>query len=103
MTDPLRGMDRLLDVHDLDLSIDRLEHRREVLEVGSDARTYLDSANGHEAQGATLLVTVDCGTTSHEPLAEARKLGLDVILYGPEVHFDQVKNKAFGTQTSDWR
>ena len=31
-------------------------------------------------QGATLLVTVDCGTTSHEPLAEARKLALDVIV-----------------------
>jgi single-stranded-DNA-specific exonuclease len=32
------------------------------------------------AQGATLLVTVDCGTTSHAPLADARKLGLDVIV-----------------------
>ncbi len=32
------------------------------------------------AQGASLLVTVDCGTTSHEPLAEARKLGLGVIV-----------------------
>src|SRR3989441_3977144 len=32
------------------------------------------------AQGATLLITVDCGTTSHEPLEEARKLGLDVIV-----------------------
>jgi single-stranded-DNA-specific exonuclease len=32
------------------------------------------------AQGATLLVTVDCGTMSHEPLAEARKLGLEVIV-----------------------
>jgi single-stranded-DNA-specific exonuclease len=32
------------------------------------------------ARGATLLVTVDCGTTSHEPLAEARKLGLDVVV-----------------------
>ncbi len=31
-------------------------------------------------QGATLLVTVDCGTTSHEPLLEARRLGLDVIV-----------------------
>jgi single-stranded-DNA-specific exonuclease len=30
-------------------------------------------------QGAKLLVTVDCGTTSFEPFAEARKLGLDVI------------------------
>ena len=32
------------------------------------------------AQGATLLVAVDCGSTSHEPLAEARKLGLDVVV-----------------------
>ena len=31
-------------------------------------------------QGATLLVTVDCGTSSHAPLLEARKLGLDVIV-----------------------
>ena len=30
--------------------------------------------------GATLLITVDCGTTSLEPLAEARKLGLDVVV-----------------------
>lgn len=31
-------------------------------------------------EGATLLVTVDCGTTSHEPLAEATRLGLDVVV-----------------------
>ncbi len=31
-------------------------------------------------QGAKLLITVDCGTTSLEPLAEARRLGLDVIV-----------------------
>ncbi len=31
-------------------------------------------------EGATLLVTVDCGTTSHEPLAQARALGLDVVV-----------------------
>jgi single-stranded-DNA-specific exonuclease len=31
-------------------------------------------------RGATLLVTVDCGTTSVEPLEEARKLGLDVVI-----------------------
>jgi single-stranded-DNA-specific exonuclease len=30
--------------------------------------------------GATLLVTVDCGTTSHEPLAEAQRLGLTTIV-----------------------
>lgn len=32
------------------------------------------------ADGATLLVTVDCGTTSAGPLATARRLGLDVIV-----------------------
>ena len=31
-------------------------------------------------RGAKLLVTVDCGTASVEPLAEARRLGLDVIV-----------------------
>ena len=31
-------------------------------------------------EGATLLVTVDCGTTSFEPLAEAKRLGLDVVV-----------------------
>jgi single-stranded-DNA-specific exonuclease len=30
--------------------------------------------------GATLLVTVDCGTTSFEPLAEAKKLGMSVVV-----------------------
>lgn len=32
------------------------------------------------ARGVTLLVTVDCGTTSVETLAAARKLGLDVVV-----------------------
>jgi len=31
-------------------------------------------------RGAKLLITVDCGTASFEPLAEARKLGLDCIV-----------------------
>ncbi len=31
-------------------------------------------------QGAKLLVTVDCGVTSHEPLARAKALGLDVVV-----------------------
>lgn len=30
--------------------------------------------------GATLLICVDCGTTSHAPLATARRLGLDAIV-----------------------
>jgi single-stranded-DNA-specific exonuclease len=32
------------------------------------------------AKGATLLVTVDCGSTSAEPLAEARRLGMSVVV-----------------------
>ena len=32
------------------------------------------------ARGARLLVTVDCGTTSHEPLAEAAKVGMDCVV-----------------------
>ncbi|NVN86151.1 MAG: single-stranded-DNA-specific exonuclease RecJ [Rhodopseudomonas sp.] len=31
-------------------------------------------------KGATLLVTVDCGTTSLEPLAEARRLGMSAVV-----------------------
>jgi single-stranded-DNA-specific exonuclease len=31
-------------------------------------------------RGATLLVAVDCGTTSPEPLVEAKKLGVDVVV-----------------------
>jgi single-stranded-DNA-specific exonuclease len=31
-------------------------------------------------KGATLLITVDCGTTSLEPLAEAKKLGMNVVV-----------------------
>jgi single-stranded-DNA-specific exonuclease len=31
-------------------------------------------------RGATLLVTVDCGTTSTEPLAEAKALGMEVVV-----------------------
>ena len=31
-------------------------------------------------EGATLIVTVDCGTSGHEPLAEAAGLGADVVV-----------------------
>jgi single-stranded-DNA-specific exonuclease len=33
------------------------------------------------AQGARLVVTVDCGILSHEPFAEARRIGLDVLVF----------------------
>ncbi|CAN1519080.1 RecJ Single-stranded DNA-specific exonuclease [Rhabdaerophilaceae bacterium] len=32
------------------------------------------------ADGARLLVCVDCGTSGHEPLAEAKRLGMDVLV-----------------------
>jgi single-stranded-DNA-specific exonuclease len=31
-------------------------------------------------EGAQVVVTVDCGVTAHEPLAEARRVGLDMIV-----------------------
>ena len=40
----------------------------------------VEAVRGLAAKGATLLVTVDCGTTSLEPLAEARKLGMSVVV-----------------------
>src|SRR5450631_1265778 len=40
----------------------------------------VDAVRGLADKGATLLATVDCGTTSLEPLAEARKLGMSVVV-----------------------
>ncbi|MDP2355746.1 MAG: DHH family phosphoesterase, partial [Beijerinckiaceae bacterium] len=40
----------------------------------------VDAIRSFAQRGATLLVTVDCGTTSHEPLAEARNLGLETVV-----------------------
>lgn len=35
---------------------------------------------GLKAKGASLLLTLDCGTASHEPLQAAKKAGLDVLV-----------------------
>ena len=40
----------------------------------------VDAIRSFADRRATLLVTVDCGTTSQETLAEAHKLGLDVVV-----------------------
>jgi single-stranded-DNA-specific exonuclease len=40
----------------------------------------VDAIRGFAEKGTKLLVTVDCGTTSLEPLAEAAKLGLDTVV-----------------------
>jgi single-stranded-DNA-specific exonuclease len=41
----------------------------------------VEAIAGFAAKGAGLAVTVDCGAVSHEPFAEARRLGLDVIVF----------------------
>ena len=40
----------------------------------------VDAIRAFAERGVKLLVTVDCGTTSIEPLAEAAKLGLDTVV-----------------------
>lgn len=40
----------------------------------------VDAIDALAAKGATLLVTVDCGTTSIEPLAAARQRGMSVVV-----------------------
>jgi single-stranded-DNA-specific exonuclease len=41
----------------------------------------VEAMRAFAARGAKLVVTVDCGAVSHEPFAEARRLGLDVIVF----------------------
>ena len=40
----------------------------------------VDAIRALAGRGATLLITVDCGTVSHEPLAEAARLGMETIV-----------------------
>jgi single-stranded-DNA-specific exonuclease len=40
----------------------------------------VDAVRSFAERGVRLLVTVDCGTTSIEPLTEAKKLGLDTVV-----------------------
>jgi single-stranded-DNA-specific exonuclease len=40
----------------------------------------VEAIRGLADKGAKLLITVDCGTTSIEPLAEAKRLGMDVVV-----------------------
>lgn len=42
--------------------------------------------------GAALLITVDCGTLSHEPLEEAKQLGLDPIVLDHHQAFEILPN-----------
>ena len=47
---------------------------------GAAHAANLEAVRALRAGGAALLVTVDCGTSGHEPLAEAARLGLDVVV-----------------------
>jgi single-stranded-DNA-specific exonuclease len=40
----------------------------------------VDAIRALAARDVTLLITVDCGTTSHEPLAEAARLGMETVV-----------------------
>jgi single-stranded-DNA-specific exonuclease len=40
----------------------------------------VDAIRSFAEKGVTLLITVDCGTTSAEPLAEAKRLGIDTVV-----------------------
>lgn len=40
----------------------------------------VDAVRALSARGATLLITVDCGTTAIEPLAEAQRLGMETVV-----------------------
>ncbi len=41
----------------------------------------VEAMRAFKAKGADLVVTVDCGAVSFEPFAEARRLGLDVVVF----------------------
>lgn len=41
-------------------------------------------------QGASLIVTLDCGTTSHEPIAHARSRGADVLVIDHHLASDEL-------------
>jgi single-stranded-DNA-specific exonuclease len=39
-----------------------------------------EAVHSLNSQGCSLLLTLDCGVMAHDPLAEARKIGLDVVV-----------------------
>src|SRR6202012_4871393 len=68
----------LLAWHLLHFGLDPLIHIPDRIFEGYGPNT--EAVRGLAGKGASLLVTVDCGTTSFEPLAEARKLGMSVVV-----------------------
>jgi single-stranded-DNA-specific exonuclease len=53
-------------------------------------------------QGTTLIITVDCGVTVHEPLIEAGRIDLDVIvIYHHRAEMALPRAPQFGPATQD--
>lgn len=61
-----------------DLGLDPLVHIPDRLTEGYGPN--IAAITALREKGASLLVTVDCGTSGHEPLAEAARLGMDVLV-----------------------
>ena len=61
-----------------DVGVKRLIHIPDRLIEGYGPNS--EAIRSLHASGAQLLVTVDCGTTSHEPIDEAVRLGMDCIV-----------------------
>src|SRR5579885_3099022 len=60
-----------------------MRHRADHPYSGSAVRRLwpnVDAVRALAARGATLMVCVDCGTTSIEPLQKAKELGVDVVV-----------------------
>ncbi|MBV5265968.1 single-stranded-DNA-specific exonuclease RecJ [Pinisolibacter aquiterrae] len=78
--------------YDVDGATSAALMRRHLVRLGADPIVYIpdrliegygpnpEAIEGLRARGASLLVTLDCGSTSHEALAHARRLGLDTVV-----------------------
>jgi uncharacterized protein len=59
MTEPTTGMDRMLELQELDLAIDRMEARRKELESGEDLRAARERVNALEERVGELRLALD--------------------------------------------
>lgn len=78
--------------YDVDGATSAAVMRRHLVRLGADPIVYVpdrliegygpnsEAIRGLAERGATLLVTLDCGSTSMEALAEARRAGMDAVV-----------------------
>jgi predicted nucleic acid-binding Zn-ribbon protein len=55
----MRGMDRILELQELDTSIDRLEHRRDLLETGEELSAARKETEEAESRLGELRLAID--------------------------------------------